>query len=186
MATIENFINTVIHEDIDRMIQTPGLQYLSFGVMASMIEFLGACFDGADFFKTGCSDSRFRRAINELDAFSEYRPYNVKCDPHDLYTNLRCGMAHIGRPGKEIAFTERKDPKDCDKHLKICRLDDSTERLILVCEDLFDDLSRAAKELLDKMKQSQTQKNHDAEFMNPILKILGCQEKNTEVATVSG
>ena len=65
MATIEDFINTVIHNNIYTMINTPGLQYLSFGVMASMIEFLGACFDCDDFFKDGISGQRFRKAINE-------------------------------------------------------------------------------------------------------------------------
>ncbi len=157
------------------MIATPGLQYLSFGVMASMIEFLGACFDEEDFFKVGCSACRFRKAINELDAFSAYRKYN-KNDKYkyDLYTNLRCGMAHIGRPGKGVAFTDRTDLKDSNKHLKICKMNDSTERLILVCEDLFHDLSKAATELLDKMKKCQHMKKYDDNFMNPNLEIMKC------------
>lgn len=178
MATIENFIKTVINNDIKKMISTPGLQYLSFGVMASMIEFLGACFDKKDFFEQGCSGYRFRRAIDELGAFCSYRKYNKKCDQYDLYTNLRCGMAHIGKPDKEIAFTERNDSEGKDKHLRICELGDSTTRLILVCEDLFSDLSTASKELIEKMKSSSWPgKSHSEEFMNPNLQILGVCEQ---------
>ncbi|MBW9248224.1 MAG: hypothetical protein GJU72_03880 [Acidithiobacillus ferriphilus] len=175
MATIENFINTVINNDIKEMVDTPRLRYLSFGVIASMIEFLGACFDKKDFFAQGCSGHRFRRAIDELDSFRSYRKYNKKGDPYDLYTNLRCGMAHIGKPDKEIAFTERSDGDGRDKHLRICTLDDSTTRLILVCEDLFCDLNNASIELIANMKSlGWAGKPHDERFMNPNLKILGC------------
>ena len=113
--------------------------------------------------------------INELGAFSEYRQYNNRQQKFDLYTNIRCGMAHIGRPGKEIAFTEKKDTNGHDKHLKICTLDDSTTRLIIVCEDLFNDLSKSANELLVRMKADETKKRHDDDFMNPNLTILCCQ-----------
>ena len=169
-ATIESFVKTVIGEQLKKMICTKGLQYLSFGVMASMIEFLGACFDEDDFFNPGCSKKRFQKAVDALDAFTNYRKYN-KGDKHDLYKNLRCGMAHIGRPGKEIAFTEKRDKAAKDKHLEICKTTDGV-RLVLVCEDFFDDLNKASQELITKMKLSDwTGKRHHEPFMNPNLGI---------------
>lgn len=39
--TIEWYIKNVLVKDLGKMVFTPGLQYLSFGVMGSMIEFLG-------------------------------------------------------------------------------------------------------------------------------------------------
>ena len=171
-ATIESFVKTVIGEQLKKMICTKGLQYLSFGVMASMIEFLGACFDEDDFFETKRSDQRFRAAVDKLDAFTNYRKYNKKGDKHDLYKNLRCGMAHIGRPGKEVAFTEKRDKAAKDKHLEICKTTDGEVRLVLVCEDLFDDLNKASQELITKMKLCDwTGKRHHESFMNPNLGI---------------
>lgn len=134
------------------MVNTDKLQYLSFGVMASMIEFMGACLDSDDFYKTGISRGRFIRAINEIKAFSKYRKCNDGGD-HDLYNNLRCGMVHLGRPGKGIAFTEKSNTSDQDNHLKICTVNEKIKKLILVCEDLYSDLSKAAKELLKKMRK---------------------------------
>jgi hypothetical protein len=174
MFTIEDFINAVIKDNISKMVKTDGLQYLSFGVMSSMIEFMGACFDDHDFFEPGKSEKRFKKAINELNSFREYRKHND--GDHDIYKNLRCGMAHIGKPGKGIAFTELKDSDDCDKHLKVCNCNDGTKRLILVCEYFFCDLNMAAKELLDRMKSNDqsVKKKHDQDFMNPNLRITGC------------
>ncbi len=76
MATIKDFIDTTILHDLNTMIQCPGLQYLSFGVMGSLIEFLGACHDTCGFFEEGVSEKRFRAAICKLDSFSAYRKYN--------------------------------------------------------------------------------------------------------------
>jgi hypothetical protein len=85
-------------------------------------------------------------------------------------------MAHIGRPKWGVAFTERKDPDGNDKHLKICIVNDSEhqQRLILVCEDLYCDIRRAAKELLQKMEQQSWEGKKSSEhFMNPDLRIKG-------------
>ncbi|MHB1024059.1 MAG: hypothetical protein ACYC0Z_16845 [Acidobacteriaceae bacterium] len=193
MNTIEDFIKTVILSDVDTMVKTKGLQYLSFGVMASMIEFLGACLDKKDFFDRGLSGKRFSRAIYELEAFKKYRIYtsdrrskkikNVKCD---LYRNLRNGMVHIVKPGKEVAFTERKDPDDGNKHLMVCNFNDGTERLVIVCEDFYSDISEAANELLKKMKLANFPRRNTDLFMNPRLKTVGSKKETTSVPTVSG
>ncbi|QFG79257.1 hypothetical protein F6A13_12005 [Acidithiobacillus sp. 'AMD consortium'] len=185
MATIENFISEIVKNNLKKMTQTDGLHYLSFGIMSSMVEFFGACFDREDFFKSGLSRERFRKAINELDAFSEYRKYNEKDCPHDLYKNLRCGMAHIGRPGKGISFTHIHDDVNGNEHLTIKDLDDNTRRLILVCERLFQDLEKASDELLGKMKNGKLPRTHSETFMNPNLKIIDLQSQTTYTASAS-
>lgn len=73
--TIEWYIKNVLVKDLGKMVFTPGLQYLSFGVMGSMIEFLGAFYDNEDFHKQGLSRDRFSRAIQSLTAFTEYRNF---------------------------------------------------------------------------------------------------------------
>jgi hypothetical protein len=193
MNTIEDFINNVILSNIKTMVETPGLQYLSFGVISSMIEFLGACLDSKDFFKGGESERRFSRAIHELDAFKEYKIYTTDRSvsglpvvQYDLYTNLRCGMVHIGKPGRKVAFTEKGDVDDGNKHLEICNFDDGTKRLVIVCEDFFSDLSAAANELLSKIKKDESMRKHTEVFMNPKLKTISCEEETTSITTVSG
>ena len=85
-------------------------------------------------------------------------------------------MAHIGSPGLGVAFTERGNPDEWDKHLQIWEVDHRThrERLILVCEDLYFDISKAADELLQKMKSGDpdVKKSHSARFLNPGLKLI--------------
>jgi hypothetical protein len=138
--TIEWFLKNVVMKDLGRTVFTPGLQFLSFGIMGPTIEFLGACFDTKDLFKPGLSEDRFRKAIDSLDSLQDYRPYNIPptskrgpYPPHDLFSNMRCGMAHIGSPGLGVAFTERGNPDEWDKHLQIWEVDHRThrERLIL-------------------------------------------------------
>lgn len=181
--TIEWYIKNVVMKDLGRTVFTPGLQFLSFGMMGPTIEFFGACFDDDSFFEPYLSESRFRKAIDSLDSLKDYRPYNTPptpkngpYPPHDLFANMRCGMAHIGSPGFGVAFTERGNPDEWDKHLQIWKVDDPKHpnRLILVCEDLYFDISKAADELLQKMKSGDpdVKKKHDASFLTPNLRLI--------------
>ena len=174
--TIEWYIKNVLVKDLGKMVFTPGLQYLSFGVMGSMIEFLGAFFDNEDFHKQGISRDRFSKAIQSLGAFTEYRKFDDPKSPNDLYSNMRCGMAHIGKPNVGVAFTERGNPKEWDKHLQVCTVNDQNhpQRLILVCEDLYFDITNGANELLNriKAKDGSIKRNSSDSFLNPSLEII--------------
>ena len=174
--TIEWYIKNVLVKDLGKMVFTPGLQYLSFGVMASMIEFLGAFFDNEDFYKQRLSRDRFSKAIQSLTAFTEYRKFDNPQNLHDLYSNMRCGMAHIGKPNVGVAFTERGNPKEWDKHLQVCKVNDPNhpQRLILVCEDLYFDITNGANELLKlmKAKDPSIKRNSSNSFLNPSLEII--------------
>lgn len=173
--TTEWYIKNVLAKDLGKMVFTPGLQYLSFGVMGSMIEFLGAFFDNEDFHTQGLSQKRFSKAIQSLIAFKKYREFDDPKNPHDLYSNMRCGMAHIGKPNVGVVFTERANPEEWDKHLQICNVNDPNhpQRLILVCEDLYFDITNGANELLYRMnaKDSSIKKHSFDSYLNPNLKI---------------
>ena len=162
--SLEDFINNTVIGDLGIMVETPQLKYLSFFVMSSVIEFLGACLDIDDFNKKGKSGARFKKAINELESLKEYRELNR--NEIDLYAELRCGLLHAGIPQSHIELTERKD-KNCGKmHLKPCTLKyrKTNPRWILVCEDLYCDIRNAAKEVITKMKADQEGKYKDAKM----------------------
>ena len=156
--TIEEFIHATVIGDLGIMVFTPKLKYLSFGVMASMIEFLGACLDDKDFSQRDCSQIRFNKAIEDLGALVKYKQF-IKSD-FDFYGNLRCGMLHTAIPGKGIELTERADPKGSGKHLEVHTLRgrDQSARLFLVCEDFYEDICKGAEELIEKMKNGTTHK----------------------------
>jgi hypothetical protein len=148
-GTIGWFIDTVLLGDLRRMILDCQLHYLGFGVMASGIEFLGACMDAHPINEDGHSKARFNAAIRGLFD-SRYVAYIDNRDPrHDLYTNLRCGMAHVIRPQADIAFTHRRESQEeKTSHLQIVA---GTGKLVLVSEDLYEDFATAAGHLRDRM-----------------------------------
>jgi hypothetical protein len=131
-GTIGWFIDTVLLGDLRRMILDCQLHYLGFGIN-----------------EDGHSKARFNAAIRGLFD-SRYVAYIDNRDPrHDLYTNLRCGMAHVIRPQADIAFTHRRESQEeKTSHLQIVA---GTGKLVLVSEDLYEDFATAAGHLRDRM-----------------------------------
>ena len=157
--TLEEFINTNIKSNLGVMVATPELKYLSFIVMSSSIEFLGACIDqnNPDFhpprFVPGLSSSRFNNAINAIPAFGKYRRFVGRSSTIDLYSELRCGLSHSALPKPNIELTELRDPVAGSMHLQVQHLKTRPNpRLILVCEDLYNDISLAATEVIAELK----------------------------------
>ena len=80
---IGQFVDTVLMGDLQKMICTPGLQYLGFGVVGCGIEFLGACIDAHPFDKEQVSRDRFESAVRALfDPM--YHPYADKTSVRPL------------------------------------------------------------------------------------------------------
>lgn len=151
--TLEEFINNTVIDEIGIMVSTPRLKYLSFLVMSSAIEFLGACLDNKPFHTIGRSQTRFKKAINEIQALSNYRRFLSKGSGIDLYTELRCGLSHSALPKRNIELTELRDPVAGSMHLQVQQLKTRPNpRLILVCEDLYNDISLAATEVIAELK----------------------------------
>lgn len=163
-GTLDWFLETVVIRDLGQMI-TSGLRYLSFAVMGSAIELLGAIYDSADFHKTGLSEKRFNAAIKTIQSLKGYRPY-MKPTHYDLYTNMRCGMAHVGKPGNGVVFTERADPQSGHLHLQTLKFS-GNPRLILVCEELYEDIVKAVADVRGDAGNLKKQLTQD--FMNPHL-----------------
>ena len=88
------------------MIDDRHLHYLSFGVVAVGIEFLGACQDPNDFSKPGLSSRRFERGITDFmqQVDARYVAYNQKTSPFNLYKHLRCGMAQLCPTGSNPLY----------------------------------------------------------------------------------
>jgi hypothetical protein len=145
---VEWFIDTVLLGNIVKMIETDGQHYLGFGTIGCAIEFIGACIDSDPFDEERVSRRRFESAIKTLFP-TAYHPYASKGSAYDLYSQLRCGMAHIMRPQGKVGFTtEAESKQDGTSHLQV---DASTKKLVLVSENLLSDFKSAVTTLKTHM-----------------------------------
>jgi hypothetical protein len=144
------FIDQVLLDDLRRMVFDYRLYYLSFGVMAGAIEFMGACMDNHPMDEQRHSKERFTNAVSEL--FDQaYRPYVNSRDDLDLYADFRCGMNHVLLPTGKIGFTNREESRGRGTaHLKLV-----ASSLVLVAEDLYEDLACAAVLLRRRMARGE-------------------------------
>ena len=148
------FIDTVLLGEMRRMIIGCELHYLGFGVVASGVEFLGACMDDHPMNEGGHSKTRFNEAIRGLFD-TRYREFVEPRDPeYDLNVNLRCGMAHVVRPQGKIGFTHRAE----SRRLGTLHLQLSGSVLALVSEDFHEDFAKAASQLRDRMSKGEFKK----------------------------
>jgi hypothetical protein len=156
VGTFGWFIDKVLLGDLKRMIVDCQLHYLGFGNVASGIEFLGACIDNYPMGKKNVSQKRFNNAVRILfDA--RYALYVDAAPDYDLYTNLRCGMAHIIRPQGNLVFTTRTESeKDHTTHLEMIP---GTNKLVLISEDLYADFTEAALRLRVQMANGEHPKH---------------------------
>lgn len=160
--TLDGFFAQAVPSSLKTMIQS-GLHYFSFAIMGSVIELLGAVYDSDDFHKVGVSKSRFNTTLERIPNLKRYERY--KDTTHDLYANMRCGMAHVGKPGPGVVFTQRTDATCGRRHLENDAFN-GTSRLILVCEDLYDDIIKA----IDYVRTDTTTTSRlNERFMDPAL-----------------
>jgi len=154
--TLEDFINETIIRDLGVMVYTPELKYLSFIVMSSAIEFLGACLDNKDFNVEGRVKTRFEYPIKFLRSFSSYKSYLYNGGQgYDIYKELRCGLIHNALPMSKIELIQRAEIKSGIVHLREYNFNRKTNstRLVLVCENLYDDIKAAATETIEELKK---------------------------------
>ncbi|OFZ02009.1 MAG: hypothetical protein A3K10_10580 [Bacteroidetes bacterium RIFCSPLOWO2_12_FULL_31_6] len=135
--------------EVDNTIEQPNF-YTKFIMIAPCIEFLGACYDEMDFDSTRLDhdkivERRFNTALKKIFPKS-YLPFSKSKATYSLYRFYRCAILHQLRPGEGIALTTRKDASENKQvHLQIT----VNKELILVIEDLFDDLKKAAQKVID-------------------------------------
>ena len=149
-VSVIEFIRTVLISDISRLIYDCKLYYLSFGVIAQGIEFLGSCLDELPFDDPTQAEKRFQRAIRRLfkPCNNAYIKYNSPKAEYYLYRDLRCGLIHMVRPKNRVVLTSRAESlEDHTRHLA-----NHGDKLVLVAEDFFDDLKRASQSVIWKIE----------------------------------
>lgn len=176
--TIINIIKGVIAEEVGCLIYPEGKKspdvfqqshaYIKFLPIVACIEFLGACYDEFPFETTRLSQSdlvedRFNKALKELFD-KRYLPFSKSDHKFYFYKKLRCSMIHQLRPGKGIMFTTRKESiEDKNKHLQ----EDQHGHLILILEDFYDDLQKAANKIINLFNRKKiTNKKGDLAFID--------------------
>lgn len=145
---VRDFINHTLINEI-KSIQDNDHHYLSFGLIAQGIEFLGACIDSHDLRISGKSKERFKLAINELFP-QTYQVYNNDSSVFNLYKNLRCGLLHVLLPYSCLELIKKEEIPKYGNHLEIRNIR-NIDRLILVSQCLFEDFKNAAKEVIKRI-----------------------------------
>lgn len=155
--------------------------YIKFLPITACIEFMGACYDELPFEtsrldKEDIVERRFNTALINLFG-RRYHPYAKADNDFYFYKKLRNGMIHQLRPGQGILFTTRKESlEDKTKHLVPTTIGNH-KCLILVLEDFYDDLQKAAERLIRQFESKElTNKKGDMAFISvydlkPKLKI---------------
>lgn len=151
-VSVVEFIRAVLINDIGRMVNDCKLYYLSFGVMAQGIEFLGACLDELPFDKKGQSEKRFNKAIGDEDLFPKaYAQYNSPDAEFYLYKDLRCGLVHSVKPQNKVVLTHKEESlREGTAHLAMYR-----GKLVLVAEDLYDDFKQACESVISRIQEGE-------------------------------
>ena len=161
--SINKFVDDVILNEMNKIINEHGFHYLGFILVANAIEFVGAFLDEEDFDRLGLSRERFNKLIEEY--FPEkYRQYTERDSDNNLYKNLRCGMLHVMVPKIGVALTHREESKHYNtQHLAL----DGNGRVVLVIEDLYNDLCKA----IEKMRSDRFRSNIKKDLSEPYLSI---------------
>lgn len=148
--TAKEFIQNVLITELKVIQQKEGHHYLSFGLIAQGIEFLGACLDNKDFFIDGKSRKRFDNAIKVLFPPSYHIFLTGKSKPYDLYENLRCGLLHVVLPKRDVELIQGAEIKDYGNHLEKVVIE-KKERLILVSQRFFEDFESACRDVIRRI-----------------------------------
>jgi hypothetical protein len=140
---VKEFIKGPLLDEIEDMTMgkngVPTHPYLGFQLIATAIEFLGACLDQYEWGERNMSEKRFKLAIKELFD-KKYHQHN-NGGKFDLYSNLRCSLVHSSRPGNNIGLYEKKHGAT---HLFV-----DNKSLTLVFEDLLNDFKLACNRLVN-------------------------------------
>jgi len=161
--TVIDTINSILLGELKSIVYNhKGSAYIKFLNIAIGIEYLGACFDHHPFTKDKESETRFNDALKKLFN-KKYNKFAKKGSEVYLYEDFRCAFVHQLRPSKTIVLTHRDESKrERTKHLVPIK----SGQLVLVLEDLYDDLEKAAKKLVAQFKSGKiTNKKGDKHFI---------------------
>jgi hypothetical protein len=140
---IERFLHEVVIAELSRL-QGIGLSYMQFVVMGQAIEVLGGFLDQKPMKAKDQSARRFSLSVNKLFG-GRYRLLN---DKNALYHVLRNQMTHTFLPGARLLLLDRARNHEGYRHLE-----QVGERLVLISEDFFEDICRAAERLCEALRE---------------------------------
>src|SRR3990167_10554125 len=147
---LEWFIDTLILEDIRRLIFDNKQYYFSFLPMACGIQFFVACMDVQPFNQYNLSRQRFESAIIQLFP-PEYHKYATSESKYDLYGKLFSGMTCGLKPGKGLDLTTLEESaSEGTRHLELNP--NNPDNLVLVTESLYFHLAGAGERLMEKLR----------------------------------
>lgn len=111
-------VEATIQDELKSLIEYQKAPYIKFVLIATSIEFLGACLDKKDWIpKKSQSEIRFNVALKKLFPKAYHKYANSKASIY-LYKDFRCGMVHKLNQSRNIRLTERRHEKAGEK-LKI-------------------------------------------------------------------
>ena len=140
---IERFLQEVVMAELGKL-QGIGLSYMHFVLMGQAVEVLGGFLDQKPLKARDQSSARFSLSVNKLFG-GRYRLLNEK---NDLYNKLRNQMTHTFIPGGELILRNREENREGYRHLQ-----QEGERLVLIAEDFYEDICRAAERLLQALRE---------------------------------
>jgi hypothetical protein len=164
----QEFIQATFINDLGRMIESKNF-YLSFIIMGIGIEFLGKCLSPNDDWQEGKPGTTFKKAVNTLDALKEYRRLLTE---YDLYSSLRCGLAHAALPKYQITLSST--------HAEAPHLLETNDSINLHCESFFKDFKKACEEVIAMQFSAGDKMN------NPIILVPGETINEQVFPVVSG
>lgn len=148
----KEFIRKIYIENLGQIISL-GYYYIGFGIMGIGIEFIGKCIrykHNENWDKPNQGRDNFQEAINQL--MKKYAPFIGANNEFDFSDNLRNGMSHAFKPKGKLELTFRKEAKDRGwQHVQ----KNFSGRLVICCEDLYEDFHMACKEVLRKIEDKE-------------------------------
>lgn len=155
---IDEFIEHVLINQIKRIQQEHGFHYISFSLIASGIEFLGACFSPMKFRFMETEHTRRSRFIYAiLKLFPVYYHTFIDEGDHDLFNKFYSPMTNVLLPGSGIELIQAKEIDEYGNHLEVKNIR-GKERLILVSEHLFTDFENACWQVVDLYREGKLPK----------------------------
>ena len=119
---LDDFINQYVKKDLKTMIETPGLQFLSFSIMAKLIHYV---------------ERKIESKVDFIQTIS--KNHNLTETDRAAFATGVSTMIYDMLPGPALWLTEKADPVNGNDHMKVVT-QDGESRLCLVCEDFYQDL----------------------------------------------
>jgi len=151
---VMEFVQTIFIDEMKQIIDEQGASFLKFLILLQGIEFLGSCYDDLPFSKRGQSEIRFNRGLEKLGEI--YIKYTQKGHHQYFYDFFRNPMIHqFKHDQSKITLATQNSVWYEELHLTLNR----EGRLYVVLESFYEDIRRAAIDLIDKVESGELKIN---------------------------